>query len=61
MKTLYVVAMSQEEAEELADRIGYRTMAMAREHLREVKAPPTDSYYAEKYDIYIVERPKAAQ
>ena len=55
-KLLYVVAISQKEAEDIAEEAGFRTKAMASERLREVQAPPTDPYYAAQYRIYTVER-----
>jgi len=51
----YVVAVSQKEAEELADLIGWNDRRCAEEHLAAVKAPPTDPYYAAMYRVYGVE------
>ncbi len=52
---LYVVATSQKEANELARDLGHISMRFAEEHLAEVKAPPTDPYYAAQYRIFTVE------
>lgn len=48
----YVVAVSQAEAHELADLIGHESRREAEIHLGEVKAPPTDPYYAAMYRVY---------
>lgn len=48
----YVVAVSQREADSIANLIGHTTEAEAEAHLREVKGPPTDPYYAAQYRIY---------
>jgi hypothetical protein len=59
---LYVVAISQKEASEIAkDRpdVCHETRVSAERHLKAVKAPPTDPYYANQYRIYKVKR-KAA-
>ncbi len=53
-RTLYVVAVSQKEANELAGRIGWPTRSEALEHLARVKAPPTDPYYAQQYGVFKV-------
>jgi len=56
--TGYVVAVSQKEADEIArDRpdIVHDDKAEADKHLAEVKAPPTDLYYAAQYRVYKVE------
>ena len=53
----YVVAVRQKEADEIArDRpeIVHYTKASASKHLAEVKAPPTDPFYGNKYRIYRV-------
>lgn len=54
MKVLYVVAISHKEARELAGEIGHETKEAADEHLKRVKAPPTDPYYAVQYRVYKV-------
>jgi hypothetical protein len=54
---LYVVATSQKEALECLDfdvELGHKTKREAEEHLAEVKAPPTDPFYAAQYKIYEV-------
>lgn len=55
--TPYVVATSQKEANEVAAQIGHRDKSSAEQHLREVKAPPTDPFYAAHYRVYRVEVP----
>ncbi len=55
--TRYIVATSQQEARELFDDYGHASRAEAEGHLEEVQAPPTDSYYANQYRIYKVEKP----
>ena len=52
--TRYVVAVNEEEAQELAALIGHRTRAEAEKHLKEVQAPPTDPYYARQYRVCAV-------
>jgi hypothetical protein len=54
MKHLYVVAVSQKEAEELAGEIGHVTLAEACKHLSEVVLPPTDHHYAKQYRVWRV-------
>ncbi len=57
MSKSYVVAISQREANEIArDRpdVCHATRAEANAHLKRVKAPPTDSYYANQYRVYSV-------
>ena len=49
---LYMVAVSQKEAESVARLIGHRSLPRAEEHLRAVKAPPTDPCY--HYKIFKV-------
>lgn len=54
----YVVAVSQREANEIAqDRpdLIHTTKASAEDHLRVVKLPPTDPFYASQYRVYTVE------
>lgn len=57
----YVVAINQKEAESLmADEhwrnaIGHDTRQEADVHLKHVKAPPTDPYYASQYRVYVVD------
>jgi len=56
--TGYVVAVSQKEADEIAlDRpdLVHEHRWDADGHLSEVKAPPTDPYYAAQYRVYKVE------
>ncbi len=50
----YVVAVNQKEADDLASLIGWETRVQAGVHLAEVKAPPTDPYYANQYRVYTV-------
>lgn len=53
----FIVAVSQKEAEEIAESrpdLIHRTLRLAQDHLAEVKAPPTDSYYAAQYGVYVV-------
>ena len=53
----YAIAISQKEADEIArDRpdLVHNNRAEAELHLQEVKAPPTDPYYANQYRIYKV-------
>jgi len=52
--TLWVVAVSQKEADTLAATHGWDSKAEAMEHLEKVKAPPTDPYYASQYKVYRV-------
>lgn len=54
LKTYYVVAVSQKEAEAYCDRIGWTDRKAAERHLAEVKAPPTDPFYAAQYKIWEV-------
>lgn len=56
MTTRYVVAVSREEAELLADAIGCDTKDEALGHLRDVQSPPTDPFYAQQYTVYRVEK-----
>lgn len=59
MKKGYVVAVNQKEADEIArDRpdLVHTSRAEAELHLKDVKAPPTDPYYASQYRIYTVNR-----
>lgn len=53
---VYVVATSQKEALELSKLSGlcHNSKAEAVKHLAAVKAPPTDSYYANQYRVYTV-------
>jgi hypothetical protein len=51
---LFVVAVSQKEAEMLAPMIGHRSRSAANEHLREVQATPTDPFYAKQYKVFEV-------
>lgn len=53
--TVYVVATTQKEAEELAEEYGHYTRRFAEKHLGEVKAPPTDPFYGSQYKIFEVE------
>ena len=53
--TKYVVAINQKEANDLVELIGHPTRKAAEEHLRDVKAPPTDPHYANQYRVYKVE------
>lgn len=53
----YIVAISKKEAAELArDRpdLVHLTKREANQHLADVKAPPTDPYYANQYKVYKV-------
>lgn len=52
----FVVAVSQKEAEELVCLIGHERRSDAERHLAEIKAPPTDPYYANQYKIWTVQR-----
>lgn len=52
---LFVVAVSLKEAQLVANVIGHPKRADAEKHLREVKAPPTDPFYAQHYKIWEVE------
>lgn len=52
---LFVVAISQKEADEIASQIGHSTREEAELHLRDVQSWPTDPYYAAQYKIYEVE------
>ncbi len=54
---VYVVAISQKEANDLASQIGHATRAEANRHLQEVQQPPTDSFYANQYRVYAAELP----
>lgn len=56
---LHVVAVNQQEAEDLADLIGYDSRAHADLHLKQVQAPPTDEFYAKQYRVFTVARAKA--
>ncbi len=56
--TLYVVAVSQQEAEALANEIGHDTRAEAERHLAEVQAPPTHPFYARQYKVFQVAVPQ---
>ncbi len=49
-----MVAINRKEAEDLAEQIGHDTKAEANRHLAEVKAPPTDPDYGNKYRVYAV-------
>lgn len=49
----YIVAINQNEANKLAD-LAVTDFNAAKKWLEEVKAPPTDSYYANQYKIYTV-------
>ncbi len=56
----YVVAVSRKEADEIArdcPELIHLKKTSANAHLAEVKAPPTDSYYASQYRVYWVTRP----
>ncbi len=53
---IFVVAVSSQEAREIADEHGHTSRADAESHLKDVKAPPTDPFYAAQYKIYVVER-----
>lgn len=56
-KTGYVVAIRQKEADEIArdmPELVHSSMQSAAVHLAEVKAPPTDPFYANQYRIYPV-------
>lgn len=58
-KEVYIVATSKKEALDLASvGYGHEKKADAEKHLAEVKAPPTDPYYANQYRIFLV--PKTA-
>lgn len=55
--SLYVVAVSQKEAFEIArDRpdVCHTKKSEAEAHLKKVQAPPTDSFYASQYRVYTV-------
>lgn len=52
-RTVYVVAASQEEADQIAE-FGWESRVGAEAHLRECKAPPTDRFYGNKLSIYAV-------
>lgn len=56
-RTLYVVALCRAEAVELAEEIGWQTREEAEDHLEACKRPPTDWFYANKLQIFSVERP----
>jgi hypothetical protein len=53
---VYVVAVSEKEAKDIVEN-GYIhvTRKAAEQHLKEVKAPPTDPYYAAQYKIWPVD------
>lgn len=51
---VYMVAIDKFEAKDLANMIGHATLKAAEAHLKEVKAPPTDPYYASQYRVYRV-------
>ena len=53
--TKYVVAVSQAEADSLVECIGHDTRADAEYHLKYVKEPPTDPFYAAMYRVYEVQ------
>jgi DNA repair ATPase RecN len=58
---IYVVAISQKEAEEIArdlPEVTHTSQASALQHLAQVKAPPTDPYYAAQYRIYAIDMRK---
>ena len=57
MKVVYVVAVSQVEANGLAELIGWNARVDANSHLKRVKAAPTDPYYAAQYKVFTVEVP----
>lgn len=50
---IYVVAISQKEADSLA-LYGHTKLTDAEKHLADVKMPPTDPFYAHQYSIYRV-------
>ena len=58
---VFVVAVSQAEADDLADLIGHATRKEAEAHLSRVQAPPTDSFYASQYRVYESRLPGAEQ
>ena len=63
MKKRFVVAVSQREAEEIAEHFPecvHDSAAEAAKHLAQVKFPPTDSYYASQYRAYRVTDKSAA-
>jgi hypothetical protein len=56
---VYIVAISQQEAESIArdgnwESLHHLTKAAANEHLKEVKAPPTDPFYASQFRVFTV-------
>lgn len=55
--TVYVVAVSRKEAEELSAALPYLrhpTRKSANAHLRDVQQPPTDAFYASQYKVWPV-------
>ena len=51
----YMPAVSQAEADGLVQAgYGHKTPEAAEQHLAEIKAPPTDPYYASQYRVYRV-------
>ncbi len=52
--TVYVVAVSQAEADALAHMIGHSNRKDADQHLRETQAPPTDPFFAKRYKVWAV-------
>lgn len=58
MARLFVVAVSQKEADELGSAgYGYHQRVTAEGHLLRVRAAPTDPFYAQQYKIFEVARP----
>lgn len=56
-RTGFIVATSEKEADEIAESrpdLIHKNLRSAQDHLAEVKAPPTDSYYASQYRVYVV-------
>lgn len=54
---VFVVAVSQREAEWMARErpdVCHESRVSADRHLKAVKSPPTDSYYAGQYRVYEV-------
>lgn len=51
---VYVVAVNQKEADDVAWLIGLPIRKEAEAHLKQVQAPPTDPYYASQYRVYKV-------
>ncbi len=50
----FVVAIGIDEAKMLAPDFGWDTEQEAKEHLALVKSPPTDIFYADKYQVWCV-------